>query len=185
MPTMKQIVDYWHENEQPWLKGWYIGWGEPFCFACGWLPPIWDGSWSLAHRWLDRAHLHDRAFGGPDEPSNLVPLCHLCHLDMPDSPTRTHGLNWVKDHRTRDFLFQLWTDVRLRNRTPTRPTTLIQARMKFLEAIAEIDAQGAVTRPNRHIPSRRRSVSSPTDQLPLLWGSDMPPTAIPTDRGRR
>lgn len=134
MPSMTKIIEHWRTQDPSWPKSVYVGWGEPFCFACGWLPPTPD-SWERASRWLDRAHLHDHAFGGgPDEPHNLVPLCHLCHFDMPDSDSKDKGLQWVKDHKHCEAEWQLWTDVRLRAVTPTRTTTLTRARMKFFEA---------------------------------------------------
>ena len=141
MPPMTAIVDYWRDHQEPWLKAWYIGWGEPFCFACGWLPPARDGradSWRIANKWLDRAHLWDKFYGGPDEPFNIVPLCHLCHHDMPESHCTATGLQWVKDHPASDYMWQLWTDTTLRD-DPTHLTTVTRSRMRYLEAMRELD----------------------------------------------
>lgn len=97
MPPADRIVAHWAALDPPWLKSWFIGWGEPFCFACGWLPPVRKG-WPSSTRWLDRAHLHDRIFGGPDEPGNLAMLCHLCLYDAPDFHSTQAGIEWVRRH---------------------------------------------------------------------------------------
>jgi hypothetical protein len=79
---MDEIVSYWAADplsDTPDLKSYFIGWSEPLCFACGWLPPVSDcqkDSWRRAGRWLDRAHLHDRVFGGDLGAHNLVAMCH-------------------------------------------------------------------------------------------------------------
>lgn len=151
MPTMQAIADYWAANEPDWLKSRWVGWGEPFCFACGWMPPIPDGqsnSWRLATPWLDRAHLHDRANGGPDDASNIVPLCHLCHDAMPEMMLSTaDGLQWVRDRPTREPMFQWWTDHKLTGRRPTRSTTMLRARMRYLERMRCLEvAEGQVAR---------------------------------------
>lgn len=138
MPAMGRIVDYWRDENPQWLKSAWVGWGEPFCFACGWLPPVADGrkdSWRSAGKWLDRAHLQDYFYGGPDEPFNLVPVCHLCHRKAPDLPTREDGLGWIQGCERVHPCFQMYTDGALRRKTPTRTTTLLEARSVFLESI--------------------------------------------------
>lgn len=88
--SLPHIADWWAEHaplDLPELRSNWIGWGEPFCFACGWLAPVRDGrnAWSTRKvaSWLDRAHLVDHCQGGGGQPDNLVPLCHLCHDEMP------------------------------------------------------------------------------------------------------
>jgi len=151
MPGMQRIVDHWrgHADELPNLRSHWIGWGEPFCFACGWLPPVADGrrdSWRCAGAWLDRAHLHDHANGGTAEPDNLVPLCHLCHGVMPaDYTDRADALAWVDQYPYRAPWWQMWTDEALRGCTPSRPTTLLRARMRYQQVLlTEYAALGAV-----------------------------------------
>jgi hypothetical protein len=140
MPAIRAIIDYWRDNPQPFLKSWYIGWGEPFCFACGWLAPVADGrpdSWARASAWLDRAHLHERVFGGSDDPSNLVMLCHLCHDVYPAVRTREGGLEWVAARPDCDELFQAFTDRKFLDRQfpPTRSATMIRAHRDYLQII--------------------------------------------------
>ncbi|WP_305779506.1 hypothetical protein [Nocardia nova] len=135
---MARIVEHWRAHPEPWLMANWIGWGEPFCFGCNWLPPVPDGrvdSWQVANSWLDRAHLHDRVFGGADAPLNLVPLCHLCHDAMPASRSQEYGLKWVEERVRCGPAWQLYTDTRLHNVRPTRQTTLFRARVQFLEAM--------------------------------------------------
>lgn len=149
---MNAIIEYWRQQDRPELESWYIGWGEPFCFACGWLAPVRDGrknSWLMAASWLDRAHLHDRWDNGSDEPSNIVALCHLCHYGMPafftgdgHHPTpadaRDAAWQWVTDHERCEVAFQFWTDSRFlgKNHQPCRDTTLMRARMHYLEVVS-------------------------------------------------
>ena len=89
-PSLSAIIDYWAEPDQedkavlPNLRSWFIGWGEPFCFACGWLPPLrTDKAWAEkdVSQWLDLAHLIDHALGGSSEPIRLcairAPVCGL------------------------------------------------------------------------------------------------------------
>ena len=70
LPTMSAIIAYWMTADRvPTARLAYIGDGEPFCFRCGWLAPASDhtsvrSAWSSANRYLDRAHLVDRASGG-------------------------------------------------------------------------------------------------------------------------
>jgi hypothetical protein len=97
------LVAYWQENwkkDFPDLLVSRYGWGEPLCFRCGWLAPVDDevDSWRRVAGWLEKAHLHDFSSGGPDNPSNIVPLCSLCHYDMPDFPdSRDEAVAWVAE----------------------------------------------------------------------------------------
>lgn len=43
------------------------------CWRCGW-----------AGSRIERCHIIPASLDGPDQPSNLVLLCHRCHLDAPD-----------------------------------------------------------------------------------------------------
>lgn len=82
MPSVATVVKYWRTHPQPWMKGVVIGWNIPFCFACGWIPPvkIHEGfKWKDVSRFLERAHLQNHCVRGNDKPSNIVLLCPLCH----------------------------------------------------------------------------------------------------------
>jgi hypothetical protein len=107
-PKIGVVVRHWREHAPatfPDIKAAYIGWGEPFCFRCGWLAPrpeilsqvTVDALWATAHGWLQLAHLHDHAAGGGEHPGNLVPLCELCHRAMPEFPAGTdRAIEWIR-----------------------------------------------------------------------------------------
>lgn len=143
-PAIDVIVGHWREHsaELDNLYAHWIGWGEPFCFGCGWLPPVECGlpeSWSRAGKWLDRAHLQDWCVARDDSPANVVMLCHICHDRMPEFDERADALAWVDSQPRRDGGWQMWTDVTLANRSnPTRSVTLTRARMKYLEVVVDL-----------------------------------------------
>lgn len=109
MPSLTRIADWWmrdgHAAVFPNLMARAIGWGEPFCFRCGWLSPepghiaeikLVRDPWKHARGWLERAHLAERCSGGADMPDNLAPLCSLCHRQMPEAfGTRQAGIAWI------------------------------------------------------------------------------------------
>jgi hypothetical protein len=119
MPTLYGIVQYWrgrYGEVFPNLKASYIGWGEPFCFRCGWLAPVDDTQatlaavWNSARGWLDRAHLQDLALGGSNGPENLVPLCRQCHDIMDPYESRAEAIAYVNDGIPADSWWQMHTD---------------------------------------------------------------------------
>lgn len=116
MPKLSAIANYWgglpvlvQLDVFPEMRARWIGWGEPFCFRCGWLAPVPDAAavpfrdprtaiakaWDRASGWLERAHLQDHALGGSADASNLVPLCPLCHEDQPMCKTRAEAIAFV------------------------------------------------------------------------------------------
>lgn len=119
MPKLSAISLVWEEMDSdelrslfPDLRCFGIGWGEPFCFRCGWLAPspeaadypqTWkaeraiNAAWDAATGWLERAHLHDHRFGGEEDALNLVPLCPLCHEQQPFCRTREEGIAFVNE----------------------------------------------------------------------------------------
>lgn len=118
MPNLMKVRLHWSRLPQeereaifPNLYSHWIGWGEPFCFRCRWLAPCEDdGNWLHARGWLERAHLQDRCVGGPNTPENLVPLCPLCHHDMPPFDTREEAIKWINEGKKRHWLWQMCTD---------------------------------------------------------------------------
>lgn len=119
MPSLYRVAEYWmsrYEAVFPDLYAYYIGWGEPFCFRCSWLAPVDDtqGSlaaiWGSAGGWLERAHLHDWALGGSNEPENLVPLCRQCHDIMPEFSCRQSAISYVRDGVRKNSWWQFYTD---------------------------------------------------------------------------
>src|SRR5689334_5981152 len=76
-----------------------IDWGEPSCFACGWMAADRDAEPVLWRVWeealLERCHLVPHALGGLDCADNLVLLCGRCHRDAPDVATPDYMLRWI------------------------------------------------------------------------------------------
>ena len=117
-PTLHQIAQYWmgeYPETFPNLYAKMIGWGEPFCFRCGWLAAVNDtlpdlrDVWNSAGGWLEKAHLHDHALGGPMEPANLVPLCHHCHDIMPSFGDRGEAIAYINDGVDKSWMWQLFS----------------------------------------------------------------------------
>lgn len=162
-PSLPRIVFAWDELGSDGLRGVFpenralgIGWGEPFCFRCGWLAPVleaadhpreWDFRraisrvWNDSSGWLERAHLHDRRFGGGDEPLNFAPLCVLCHLSQPDCRTRAEGIAFVNsppEHQSLLWLIQMVTDddrALLRPGRTRAKQRMLTARETVIEAV--------------------------------------------------
>lgn len=134
MPSLAAVAAYWKGNREGHFPNWRPDW--PSCAACGWDTPLGPVSWAKATAWLDRAHLHDRCYGGPDEPANIVPLCHLCHSDMPSFEGRDAALAWVDGVRAASWAWNAFTYHRFEGRTSavSRHATLAHARRDFLEA---------------------------------------------------
>jgi len=111
MPSLGAIQSYWDDHWDellatfPEIRARSIGWGEPFCFRCGWLAPVKPATtaervpqaWNSAAGWLDRCHLQDHAEGGSEDPSNLAPMCMACHRWQPVSETREDGIAYVNE----------------------------------------------------------------------------------------
>jgi len=111
MPTMAKIIDHWTDNWEgpfPKLRCKEIGWGEPFCFRCGWLSP--KDRWGEKGGLLERAHLHDHMWGGDETTENLVPLCIRCHEGMPQCKSRGEGVEYVNDVVQCPWYVQMMTD---------------------------------------------------------------------------
>jgi hypothetical protein len=145
MPSLAAIEKHWECLDRDELKAIFpdhgvfgIGWGEPFCFRCGWLAPVadypaverrlkragklkgldecavrnrvYDATWNGAGGWLQRAHLRDHCHGGAETPDNIVPMCLSCHDHMPDCRTRDEGLAYVNEDALVSIFLQMLTD---------------------------------------------------------------------------
>ena len=120
MPTLDQIARHWvGEPEFATAHFNIVGMGEPHCFRCAWFPPCDDPhahtTWAKHSAFLDRCHLVDFARGGSNEPDNLVPLCHICHRDMPEyaDGQRDMAIAWVNEFRGQEVhpWFTLWAQI--------------------------------------------------------------------------
>lgn len=103
MPSLQRIFAYWHaEPEQAQdLFGHHVGAmmrkHRFCCFGCTGRSRL-DPDTGLSPGDYERAHLQDACLGGPNTPSNLVPLCNRCHSRMTDhfSGCRTCAAAWIK-----------------------------------------------------------------------------------------
>jgi hypothetical protein len=145
MPSLAAIETHWEHLDRDELKAIFpehrapgIGWGEPFCFRCGWLAPVadypvverrlkhagklkglderavrnrvYDATWNGASGWLQRAHLRDHYNGGTETPDNIVPMCLSCHDRMPTCRTRDEGIAYVNEDALVSIYLQMLTD---------------------------------------------------------------------------
>lgn len=146
MPRLSRVMEYWREQYAPIfpdLAAHWIGWGEPFCFRCGWLAPVDDTRptlaevWDSARGWLERAHLHDLGLGGPNTPENLVPLCRNCHDMMPAFEDRASAIAYVANGPEKSGWWQLHTDAIFGSESlsPQRKTKLMrELYLRFVES---------------------------------------------------
>jgi hypothetical protein len=102
------IAEYWlgtHEGRARLPRNAaLIDFGEPSCFACGWMAADPDAEPVLWRVWeealLERCHLVPHALSGPDSPDNLVLLCGRCHRDAPDVGNAEYMLRWIGDRES-------------------------------------------------------------------------------------
>ena len=90
MPATKpdKIVDYWSQHQDE--CGLSVDWSEAHerCWRCG------------CKSKLERCHIVPDSTGGPDEPSNLVLLCHRCHVEAPNVSDPRFMWIWIRAHGT-------------------------------------------------------------------------------------
>jgi 5-methylcytosine-specific restriction endonuclease McrA len=109
-----RIAEYWLGTEpgRARLPGnaALMDFGEPSCFACGFMatdpdepPRLWS-VWNRAR--LQRCHLVPRMLGGADTPENLVLLCDSCHRDAPDVGDPRYMLAWIERRESRFVRWQ-------------------------------------------------------------------------------
>lgn len=146
MPGIPEIAAHWQQQDPLWLVSAVIGWGEPFCFGCGWLPPV--TVWGSAGSFLDRAHLQDHCVAGDVSAGNLVMLCHLCHEAMPEFTERAAALEWVQRVPRRSDAWQMYTDAlagRGLLRRANRGSTMVRHKADLLVMLAEDLGCGAIS----------------------------------------
>jgi hypothetical protein len=174
--SLPEIAAYWASNPDvedllPAIRAHWIGFGEPFCFACGWLAPVLDdeNAWKRAAGWLERAHLVDHCFGGSGEPENLVPLCFFCHEAMRPYSflDRIEALGWVTGHQTNIPMFEYWqifTDEMARvggGGSGSRQTRMYRLRGDYLMLYAKLAAEIAAEGRALPGPRPKRSLREP------------------------
>jgi HNH endonuclease len=105
LPLKSQVFEHWKER-LPGL-GFFIDWGEPGCWACGFhYGAKYDIKRSHApwHEvllcWgkipLQRCHITPRSLGGTDDVANLFLMCHECHDQMPNTSIPEIFFEWAR-----------------------------------------------------------------------------------------
>ena len=152
MPTLSAIVTHWAADPDtirtlPHLRAHWIGWGEPFCFRCGWLAPVDTWTDRRAGGWLERAHLQDHCLDGCDDPTNIVPLCIPCHDAMPQLLAREDALHWVSVPHSEvvyPILWQTFTDSHAGKSASSGRARVYRLKAQFLEFLMSVPRLGEV-----------------------------------------
>lgn len=108
-PKKSEIAKYWKEKILNF--GIFIDWGEPSCWACGYLDRSYDINdlslpldevfkvWNKQY-YLQRCHVIPEALGGCSCCGNLVLLCKECHRENPDTNNVELFLRWMQNRRS-------------------------------------------------------------------------------------
>lgn len=150
LPTLDKIARHWVDHplfENAYFQ--YIGFGEPYCFRCQWQPPNDDPyddeqTWQQHSAFLDKCHLVDRCRGGSDELDNLVPLCNLCHKEMPQFAPHQYdiAIAWVNEIAAKESrgYFTVWCQKWWELGILKTRGNLKHAWNEYRKAMVEIDA---------------------------------------------
>lgn len=84
--TKEEIVNYWFSECRVTESGLSVDATEAMdrCWRCG------------CEHHLERCHIIPESLGGKDEPSNLVLLCHRCHIDNPNINDPEIMWDWIR-----------------------------------------------------------------------------------------
>lgn len=139
LPSKTEIVVYWRDCLH--LKGIWIDWGEPSCWACGWG---WSGRYDCKHAdasweqmlrgWerapLQRCHILPRSLGGSDDASNLLLMCRECHDLAPNTSNTAFFFSWAAR--------QNWLDrMMLKLKTELDPLGMTENQMRQISVLVE------------------------------------------------
>jgi HNH endonuclease len=105
LPSKSDIFECWKER-LPEL-GFYIDWGEPGCWACGFhygarydIRPSDAGYQKISNGWnripLQRCHVIPRSLGGTDDVANLFLMCRECHDLAPNTSIPEIFFEWAR-----------------------------------------------------------------------------------------
>jgi Zn finger protein HypA/HybF involved in hydrogenase expression len=96
--TIKQITDYWIENNNINEEFLNFDWSEAHthCWNCG------DNKHRSSKKKseLERCHIIPHSLGGSDLPENYVLLCKECHKEAPNINNSDDMWNWIKSNHT-------------------------------------------------------------------------------------
>ena len=105
LPLKSQIFEAWKDRLGE--LGFFIDWGEPSCWACGFHYGAKydikksDAGWSEILRcWdripLQRCHIVPRSLGGANDPTNLFLMCRECHDLAPNTTIPEVFFEWAQ-----------------------------------------------------------------------------------------
>ncbi|WP_434294973.1 HNH endonuclease [Clostridium botulinum] len=86
--SKNEIVDYWFSIVDECGLSVDASEAHERCWRCG------------CKKSLERCHIVPDALGGEDKPSNLVLLCHRCHLDNPNVTDPEIMWDWLRAYGT-------------------------------------------------------------------------------------
>lgn len=97
LPTHWEVAEYWAGRDV-----FMVSRDEPECFGCGTVQGWAEDHdtqtpkqrWNAAKRWLQKAHIVARVYGGLDGPQNIALLCDLCHSYQPDD-NGADAIAWI------------------------------------------------------------------------------------------
>lgn len=106
LPSKSKIFEYWKERLAE--LGFFIDWGEPGCWVCGYhyddkydvKNPQADWNETLK-AWnaipLQRCHIVPRSLGGTNNPDNIFLMCKECHDLAPNTAIPKIFLEWARN----------------------------------------------------------------------------------------
>ena len=105
LPLKSQVFDHWKDHLD--RLGFFIDWGEPSCWACGFHYGAkydirrGDVGWDkVLQCWnkipLQRCHIVPRSLGGTDDASNLFLMCRECHDLAPNTNIPEIFFEWAR-----------------------------------------------------------------------------------------
>ncbi|MEC0329416.1 HNH endonuclease [Paenibacillus macerans] len=86
--SKEEIVDYWFSIVDECGLGVDASEAHERCWRCG------------SEKSLERCHIIPASLGGEDAPSNLVLLCHRCHLENPNVTDPEIMWDWLRAYGT-------------------------------------------------------------------------------------
>ncbi len=105
LPPKRDVFEYWRHRLSE--IGFFIDWGEPGCWACGFHYSNKydirrsDVSWEEIYLcWdkipLQRCHIVPKSLGGSDECDNLFLMCRECHDLAPNTSIPEIFFEWAR-----------------------------------------------------------------------------------------
>ena len=105
LPSKGEIFKYWKNRLEK--LGFFVDWGEPGCWACGFhYNSKYDlrdsrARWAkVVAKWekipLQRCHIVPRSLGGSNKASNLFLMCRECHDLSPNTASREVFFDWAR-----------------------------------------------------------------------------------------